>query len=244
MHLAALRDRNWRGRDFHCCDDIDQRPRRRPLRRRTAHALARAAARGGQRALIARWTPEERARALAALKAFVDRLSAGPCERRCRLPRRHLRHASLRNRPSRRPRDAVRRRCCSGFRRAGRRASPPAQFRTLRIVRSTPPISARITPTSGNMTRPASPAKSCAERTARLAALPRRLPGLRRDQISARAARAPRRLDDPPAHGPRGSDRPSKRFIAINARFIDAMRLRPRRRGWVRAAREPICPKT
>lgn len=58
-HLARLRDQNWRGHDFSYCDDIDPGLGTGLCASHRA-ALARPQREAAQRALIARWSPEQR----------------------------------------------------------------------------------------------------------------------------------------------------------------------------------------
>jgi uncharacterized protein YecT (DUF1311 family) len=93
-HLAALRDRNWQGRDFSYCDDIDEGLGTGLCASHRA-ALTRPQREAAQRALIARWTPAERAAyepLRRAFEAFVAASAEGD------LARSGTAHTSLRNR--------------------------------------------------------------------------------------------------------------------------------------------------
>lgn len=74
-HLAALRDRNWRRRDFSWCDDIDPGLGTGLCASHNA-ALARPRREAAQRALIARWTPAQRQAYEPLRRAFEEFVAA------------------------------------------------------------------------------------------------------------------------------------------------------------------------
>ena len=93
-HLAALRDRHWQGRDFSYCDDIDPGLGTGLCASHRA-ALVRPQREAGQRALIARWSPEQRAAFEPLRRAFEEFVAASAAGD---LASGGSSHASLRNR--------------------------------------------------------------------------------------------------------------------------------------------------
>jgi uncharacterized protein YecT (DUF1311 family) len=73
--LAALRDRNWQGRDFSWCDDIDPGLVTGLCASHRA-ALARPQREAAQRALIARWSPGQRTAYEPLRRAFEEFVAA------------------------------------------------------------------------------------------------------------------------------------------------------------------------
>lgn len=92
--LARLRQENWQGRDFSYCDDIDPGLGTGLCASHNA-ALARPRREAAQRALIARWTPEQRAAYEPLRRAFEEFVAAS---REGDLARGGSSHASLQNR--------------------------------------------------------------------------------------------------------------------------------------------------
>jgi hypothetical protein len=74
-HLARLRDQSWRGSDFSYCDDIDPGLGTGLCASHRA-ALARPQREAAQRALIARWSPEQRAAYEPLRRAFEEFVAA------------------------------------------------------------------------------------------------------------------------------------------------------------------------
>jgi hypothetical protein len=74
-HLAALRDRHWQGRDFSYCDDIDPGLGTGLCASHKA-ALVRPRREAAQRALIARWSPEQREAYEPLRRAFEEFVAA------------------------------------------------------------------------------------------------------------------------------------------------------------------------
>ena len=93
-HLATLRDRNWQGRDFSYCDDIDPGLGSGFCASHKA-ALARPQREAAQRALIARWSPEQRLAYEPLRRAFEEFVAASAGGD---LARGGSSYASLRNR--------------------------------------------------------------------------------------------------------------------------------------------------
>jgi uncharacterized protein YecT (DUF1311 family) len=93
-HLAALRDRRWQGRDFSWCDDIDPGLGTGLCAAHRA-ALARPQREAAQRALIARWSPAQRAAYEPLRRAFEEFVAASAAGD---LAHGGSSHASLRNR--------------------------------------------------------------------------------------------------------------------------------------------------
>jgi hypothetical protein len=124
-HLARLRDQHWRGRDFSYCDDIDPGLGTGLCASHRA-ALARPQREAAQRALIARWSPEQRAAYEPLRQAFEEFVAASASGD---LARGGSSYASLRNRLEQGLRDQF----AEMLQRleAGRApAFTPAQFRT------------------------------------------------------------------------------------------------------------------
>lgn len=92
--LARLRDRNWRGGDFSYCDDIEPGLGTGLCASHRA-ALARPQREAAQRALIARWSPEQRQAYEPLRRAFEEFVAASASGD---LARGGSSHASLRNR--------------------------------------------------------------------------------------------------------------------------------------------------
>jgi len=92
--LARLRDANWRGNDFSYCDDIDPGLGTGLCASHRA-ALARPQREAAQRALIARWSPEQRAAYEPLRRAFEEFVAAS---KEGDLARGGSSHASLQNR--------------------------------------------------------------------------------------------------------------------------------------------------
>jgi hypothetical protein len=93
-HLAALRDRRWQGHDFSYCDDIDPGLGSGFCASHKA-ALVRPQREAAQRALIARWSPEQRTAYEPLRRAFEEFVAASA---NGDLARGGSSHASLRNR--------------------------------------------------------------------------------------------------------------------------------------------------
>jgi hypothetical protein len=93
-HLAALRDRHWQGRDFSWCDDIDPGLGTGLCASHKA-ALVRPRREAAQRALIARWSPEQRQAYEPLRRAFEEFVAASAGGD---LASGGSSHASLRNR--------------------------------------------------------------------------------------------------------------------------------------------------
>jgi hypothetical protein len=74
-HLAALREQHWQGRDFSWCDDIDPGLGTGLCASHKA-ALARPQREAAQRALIARWSPEQRQAYEPLRRAFEEFVAA------------------------------------------------------------------------------------------------------------------------------------------------------------------------
>lgn len=94
IHLANLRERNWRGRNFSYCDDIEPGLATGLCASHRA-ALARPQREAAQRALIARWTAEQRQAYEPLRRAFEEFVAASA---NGDLARGGSSHASLRNR--------------------------------------------------------------------------------------------------------------------------------------------------
>lgn len=94
IHLANLRARGWRGSNFSYCDDIDPGLGTGLCASHRA-ALARPQREAAQRALIARWTPEQRQAYEPLRRAFEEFVAASASGD---LARGGSSHASLRNR--------------------------------------------------------------------------------------------------------------------------------------------------
>jgi uncharacterized protein YecT (DUF1311 family) len=75
LHLARLRDARWQGRDFSYCDDIDPGLGTGLCASHRA-ALARPQREAAQRALIARWSPEQRQAYAPLRRAFEEFVAA------------------------------------------------------------------------------------------------------------------------------------------------------------------------
>jgi hypothetical protein len=93
-HLARLRDENWQGRDFSYCDDVDPGLGSGFCASHKA-ALVRPQREAAQRALIARWTPEQRLAYEPLRRAFEEFVAASASGD---LARGGSSYASLRNR--------------------------------------------------------------------------------------------------------------------------------------------------
>ncbi len=187
IHLAHLRERGWQGRDFSYCDDIDPGLGTGLCASHRA-ALARPQREAAQRALIARWSAEQRAAYEPLRRAFEEFVAAS---KDGDLARGGSSHASLQGRLEQGLRDQfadMLQRLEGG--RAPRFTSAQLRTEDLQLNQA---YRARIADEQQYDAPGISP-EFDPERAARLAALPRRLPRLRRGQISARAARQPRRL--------------------------------------------------
>jgi hypothetical protein len=215
-HLAALRDRHWQGRDFSYCDDIDSGLGTGLCASHRA-ALARPQREAAQRALIARWSPDQRLAYEPLRRAFEEFVAASASGD---LAQGGTSYAPLRNRLEQGLRDQF----ADMLRRLERGRAPhftSAQFRTedLQLNQA---YQARLADERQYDAPGISP--DSIQNAQRLAALSRHLYRLRRGQISPRGPRQPRRL----AHPEPVADYPGhlNRLVAINARFIDDMRMR------------------
>jgi len=125
IHLANLRERNWRGGNFSYCDDIDPGLGTGLCASHRA-ALASPQREAAQRALIARWSPEQRAAYEPLRRAFEEFVAAS---KEGDLARGGSSHASLRARLEQGLRDQY----ADMLRRLERGEAPrftAAQFRT------------------------------------------------------------------------------------------------------------------